>query len=301
MSRYFSRLAQRSGVSDAPAPPARPAAGAGVDAWSETAAETVALGAPSSAGNWLPEAGDFAPPAPLHSVPGATASSVVSGKAPAAAVRSDANPVERTLATPDPGGAHFLAHVRAVGEQWRSHVAPDAPHPLPQTPPVVAMPPIARAVAVATGRTSETAEATAPAVDAGIASASTGPVARRVKAGSRTAAVPASAPTRSRTSTVDARPVSTMPRPIDALPPPRDGVAGERVSAQSPSPPAAGVQRAAPAAAPPPLQVHIGRIELEVHAPIAAMPAPALAAAAPPPAPARDAGFSPHRHYLRGR
>ena len=50
------------------------------------------------------------------------------------------------------------------------------------------------------------------------------------------------------------------------------------------------------------LQVHIGRIELEVHQPSPAIPLPA---AAPPPAQpvdraGRSASFNPHRYYLRG-
>jgi hypothetical protein len=52
------------------------------------------------------------------------------------------------------------------------------------------------------------------------------------------------------------------------------------------------------------VQVSIGRIELEIHAPAkpaVRAPQAARASAAPPKTPARTSAFNPHRHYLRSR
>lgn len=52
------------------------------------------------------------------------------------------------------------------------------------------------------------------------------------------------------------------------------------------------------------VQVHIGKIELEIHAPtkpVVRAPQPARTIAAPAKTQARNTVFNPHRHYLRGR
>ena len=52
------------------------------------------------------------------------------------------------------------------------------------------------------------------------------------------------------------------------------------------------------------VQVHIEKIELEIHAPtkpVVRAPQPARASAAPVKTQARNTVFNPHRHYLRGR
>lgn len=246
MSQYFSRLAQRSGVSDAPASSAQAAAGHGVETWSDTATETIALGEPSAGGNWLPGAEDFAQPAPLNPVPGAAASD----------------------------GALFLAHVHAVTEAWRGNNVPgDSPMASDVVVPSTDAPTLpAREAADAKPRPSH----------AGLAPLSTRPMASH--------------------ATVDQRTPSVAMNTAPEFPPRREHTASDRVRAQSPRPLTATIERPRSAEPTSSVQVHIGRIELEVHAPAATTPMPAPVAEVPvPAAPSRDPGFNRHRHYLRGR
>jgi hypothetical protein len=302
MSQYFSRLAQRSGINEASAPSlpsAHPAADAGGDAWLDAATETIALGAPSSAPEWLPGAGDFAQPATLGVLP--ERQIAAQGTAPSAtalaAVQIGGVPVEHPPVQSIPDGANFLAHVRSVSEQWRSVDATGAAY---SARPVVSKPPVGTAPAGTPSRSSASVDAGAPAgegdhtLPAALVQAR---VAAAAPAATRLASQSLSSAPRRKASTA----VAAASGHIDALTPARERAAADHISARAPAAPALPVERPAPVSTPS-LQVHIGRIELEVHAPAApAAAAPPAVAPVPSPAVARDVVFSAHRHYLRVR
>lgn len=301
MSQYFARLAQRSGVSEVTAPVARSAADTAGGSWSKAAVETVTLGAPSSASAWLPDAEDFARPASLNPTADVAIVATDSPSSVAAAPEAygDRPAVELATAPPATDGASFLAHVRAVGEQWRNLDATDAPHRPPLDSPVVAVPAVATIAAESSRESTAPQNAVPVADDHHDAHRATTP--GRATASIRTAALPPRTATLPPPATDESTSAAPMSRHVDALPPLRGAIAGDRVNAQSPAAPAIPEQRPSPTASPS-VQVHIGRIELEVHSPAAAASAPAPAvASAPPPAPVRAATFSAHRHYLRGR
>lgn len=309
MSQYFSRLAQRSGVSVAAASPTPAAAsdGAASDGWSESSSEVVALGAPAATTHWAPGPEDFALPSLTTAAQDTPSASTTTAAGDAA---SPAIPSTRAAAVPAdataPEAREFLAHVQALGAQWRAMDAMeghDAGAP-------------ARAVTDAPG--SATSGNVAPRQRANVrANAAAAPDIGKVPPGADgddpvitdlDGEAPASVVSHSppgEAANRELHRLSPMTLPITpAMASPRPATMARIVANSPQSPDLPG--RHAPAASAPAVEVHIGRIELEVHAPAAApATAPATPTAVPlavlPPAANRETTISLYRHYLRGR
>jgi len=303
MSGYFARLAQRSDIAPAVIAPRAPAAFAHSDGDALEQHSEVIVTAPQDT------AVTVSGPAPTASPPAGAKTVASSSSAPSSSAPSSSAP--SSSAPPDPSPA----------EEAGMALPPSAPAPqasVHRAPRIVttaaahsagpeAYPPASAADYSAPASTQGGDQAQLmPSVFAVTAShklhkeipatrrASAGSVARHHDAATHMRAGEHVDPRSSRDASATSS--STIPGTDDASStrPTSRAMPILRTGAQS-TQPAVAATRAQ-------LQVHIGRIELEVHQPSLLFASPA---AAPPPAqpvdPAgRSASFNPHRYYLRG-
>jgi hypothetical protein len=263
MSRYFARLAQRSGMAaSAPRPPNRM-----LEQHVETYAAT---GQPAS---------DSANPVmPPHAAPALQPSGMLdAGRAPVAG-----HPTEAFAPLLSPGVANLPAASSATAApvfesrvqaptQATAFMAPAAPFENKPGAPVAAQPHAAMDRQAMARPPLPARDAVAAAVwqpSPGIE-----PVPLLGVAASR----PAGGPRRANSASITPAPQYTVAAPLAAA------TATPTISQAVTAP-----------------QVHIGRIELAVHAAPAAPAPPAIAPQVQPSAARPDAPFNPHRHYLRG-